>query len=370
MRPPTRRSDRLHAWITLTFAALVVAQCRPAATRQDPLAAEIARWSAFAERDTSSDEMWLEVKGASVPALTGAQDALERGCRFLALNRLSNAQMNLAAFEYLKARPQREEDSDSAFAAEWTRMRSVLGKDLGPLTPDALAGVRPAAVRALGEAALPQVGIYYEASLDYGRSTMPKYGLFYVGSALAQRDFAAFCRTLREPVAGRAPPLRSLVPELDALEGELLAAYRPPLSIDRHPAFILASSLQKEARALDHAGLRYGALLRYLQAAQRLVPLRTLPGAAAPDSALLASQLDAFAERLGKGDVDHTIGRMFVESARADLDGPAPDTSDATAAAIVGDVLPRYFAALGPAPAQAARAAPLVTVTLVRWPFT
>ena len=42
------------------------------------------------------------------------------------------------------------------------------GSELAPPAADALAGVRPAAVRALGEAALPQVRVYYEASLEYG----------------------------------------------------------------------------------------------------------------------------------------------------------------------------------------------------------
>ena len=40
------------------------------------------------------------------------------------------------------------------------------------------------------------------------------------------------------------------------------------------------------------------------------------------------------------------------------------------AAAIAGDVLPRYFEALKPARPQPPRAEPKVTVTLVRWPYT
>jgi hypothetical protein len=46
---------------------------------------------------------------------------------------------------------------------------------------------------------------------------------------------------------------------------------------------------------------------------------------------------------------------------------PAPPP---IAAAIATDVLPRYFAALGPARPSPARPAPRVTVTLVRWPYT
>ena len=39
-----------------------------------------------------------------------------------------------------------------------------------------------------------------------------------------------------------------------SIEDELLAAYRPPTSIDSHPIFIRASALLKEARELDAAG--------------------------------------------------------------------------------------------------------------------
>jgi hypothetical protein len=40
------------------------------------------------------------------------------------------------------------------------------------------------------------------------------------------------------------------------------------------------------------------------------------------------------------------------------------------AAAIAADVLPRYFAALAPAPPASAAPKADVTVTLVRWPYT
>ena len=62
---------------------------------------------------------------------------------------------------------------------------------------------------------------------------------------------AAFCRTLSFPAPRRAPPLRPLAGEVDALDTALLSAYRPPASIDRHSEFITASAAIKEARELD-----------------------------------------------------------------------------------------------------------------------
>ena len=74
-------------------------------------------------------------------------------------------------------------------------MGKVLHANLGPPSASALAGVHPAALRALGETAIPQVREYYTPSLDYGRNTMPEEGLVYLGTAQAERDLVALCRS-------------------------------------------------------------------------------------------------------------------------------------------------------------------------------
>jgi hypothetical protein len=217
----------------------------------------------------------------------------------------------------------------------------------------------------LAEAAGAQVKVYYDASVDYGRSTTPDSGLYYLGAALAQKQWVGFLRGLSWPAPGAPPPVRPLAGEMDALETELLAAYRPPASIDRHRDFILASSALKEARELDAAGLSHGALLRYLQAVQRVAPLRASTGA---DAAATRARLQALAVRLGAGGIDHSIGTLFLEAAESDL---AEHPSDAAlAGAVATDVLPRYFAALEPAAPRPPAQEPAVTVTLVRWPYT
>lgn len=335
---------------------------------KDPLAGEIERWSEYLRGNTSTDEMWTQVKQGTEPALAKAGEALKDGRRLLALQRLAAARVNLAATVYMGHRPADQRNSETGLESEWTRLGLALRGDLAPPSPRAFDGVAPAAVRAMGEAALLQVRVYYDASRDYGRSTEPRYGLFYLGVSQAQREFAAFCRTLSSPSSRRAPAVRALRAELDALEAEILAAYRPPASIEKHGEFIAASAALKEARELDAAGLRYGALLRYLQAAQRLAAIA--PASSTLDRGALARRLTEAQVRLSAGGVDHTIGELMVETALADLAAAAPDTTPSTAAAIASDVIPRYFAALGPARSEPARPAPRVTVTLVRWPYT
>jgi hypothetical protein len=168
--------------------------------------------------------------------------------------------------------------------------------------------------------------------------------------------------------SGRAPAVRSIRAEIDALQAELLTAYRPPASIDRHPEFIAASANLKEARELDGASRHYAALLRYLQAASRIARLRPVP-ASLTDPAAVASRVRAEAARMS-ADVDHSIGRMFVEQAEHFLAHDDAKAPSPIPAAVVSDVLPRYFAALEPRAATPPAPPATVTITLVRWPYT
>ncbi len=361
---------------------------------EDPLAKELARWSTLVKSSPATDEMWTQTRDASAPILLRAEEALRDGRRLLALQRLAAVRAGLCAFTFIEEHGAEDRKSAAVFEAEWERMGQDLKADLAPLSATALDGVRPAAVRALGEAALPQVRGYYEASLEYGRNTQPEVGLYYIGSARAQRDFAALCRSLSVPSDLAPPPMRALGPELDALEGEILAAYRPPASIERHQEFILANSLLKEARELDAAGLRYGALLRLLQASQRFAPVRASAPkepTAPPSVDGVKAALAALEKRMASGTIDHSLGRLFVEMVESEL-ATSPGTPTPNAVALVSDVLPRYLAAFEPAraprpkpPAAVLGGAPphvppgdavgssvaaAVTVTLVRWPYT
>ncbi|MGE5278518.1 MAG: hypothetical protein ACM3SU_16115 [Acidobacteriota bacterium] len=335
---------------------------------KDPLAAEIDRWSRYLQANTSKDEGWAQVKGAVGPLLQGAADALRDGRNQLALLRLATVRHYLSADRYLGGLPAGALSDAAGLETEWTRVGREIRGDLAATDPAALDGVRPASVRAIAEAAAAQVKTYYDASLEYGRNTVPRSGFFYIGIAQAQRELVSLCRALSRPSPLAAPPLRSLSRELDSLEGELLAAYRPPAAIDRHGEFIAASSMLKEARELDAAGLRYGATLRYLQAVLRLAPLR--PPGKPLEPAALAGRLQELEARLSGGGVDHSIGRLFLEAAQADVEAARPGKTADAAQAIAVDILPRYFVALAPARPEPPKPAPAVTVTLVRWPYT
>jgi len=339
----------------------------PAAERK-PLADEVARWSKYLKENPSKDEMWTELKESTSPVLARAEEAVSDGRWYLALQRLAPARANLAAQAIVEQMPPQKRGDMQAFEAEWKRAGGELAADLKTPSPDALAGVTPAAVRAIGEAALPQVRVFYDASLEYGRNTMAEAGFFYLASARSQKDFVAFCRSLARKDSGRQPTLRSIAPEIEALEGELLALYRPPASIDRHAEFITSSATLKEASELDAWGLRYGALVRYLQAALRVDALRTPPPAL--EGPALTARLAELEKKLDAGGRDDSIGRIFLESAQGDVEHAVAGKKPEIAPAVADDVLPRYFAALEPAKTRPAAAPAAVTVTLVRWPYT
>jgi hypothetical protein len=337
-----------------------------AETAPDPLAGDVARWSTFLATNPAKDETWTQVRDGAAAALARVEAALKAQRRLLALLRFAQVRENLYAARYLGERPAAERSDLAAFEAEWRRLEPVLAADLAP-APSRLAGLRPVALRAMAEAAQAKVPVYYRASLEYGRNTTADSGLFYLGAAQAQRDFVELARRLSASAGPPAPEVRALGPGLDALQAEVLAAYRPPASVEKHPEFITISALIKEARELAASGATYGALLRYLQAAVRFAGLGALP---TTDTASVSAQLRAHEARLVASPADHSLGRLLVEYAEADLAEHATDGAAVLGPAIARDVLPRYFAALEAPPDRPRAPAPSVTVTLVRWPYT
>ena len=341
----------------------------PPPLAEDPIALEVTSMRALlAANAAKTDPLWVQVRPGVTAALDLAQQALAAGRRWTALERLAAARTNLVAARYVSERPAEARRDVPGFEAEWARMGAELGAATDAPTAKAFDRVYPAAARALAEASAFQVRVMYDAGIEYGRATDADSGLYYVGSAQAQQQFAAFARTVLRS-ATPAVPVRSLAAETDALETTLLALYRPPVSIDRHPEFIGASSALKEARELDEAGLRYGALQRYLLAVLRTALLRPAPPLSEAEA--LRARLLAVAPRLSDFSSDHTIAAMFLERALTELDRPEPTAASVgIAQAVADEVLPKYFAALEAGPSPVAPRTPRVTVTLVRWPFT
>lgn len=361
---------RLLAAATLVVVATSVGHgsSQTPAIDGDPIAVELSRLKTVLAGPGRTDPAWVDVKGSAEAVVEQIEGEMGAGRRLVALERLSALNQLVGGALYASERPETVRKDLAAFEAEWKRVGAILSDVVtaGGAADAIAADVKPALARAVAELTLSQAREHYHAALDYGQNTEPQFGLYYLGAAQSQRTFLDRLRAWSPASAASAPPLRGIRAEIDALQGELLAAYRPPASIARHSEFIVASAALKEAREQDASGHVYAALLRYLQAAQRTALLRESPAA---DTGAIGARLDSESARMRAARVDHTIGEFFIERARSAL--AAGDAAGRTTAAILADnVLPRYFAALEPARATTPPEEPRVTVTLVRWPFT
>src|SRR5687768_13079979 len=163
--------------ILISFCILFLFAPHAFTAREDPLASEIAKWKHFIETNSSTSENWTAIKESSLPVMQRAEAALKAGRRNLALHVLAAARTNLAAQKYVQEHLVNAETKLAVLEEEWKKVRPTLQSPEKPKSLDQL----PASVRAIAEASYSEIKVYYDASLDYAKSTMPEYGFFYVG---------------------------------------------------------------------------------------------------------------------------------------------------------------------------------------------
>ncbi len=334
---------------------------------QQQLAADVERLRKAVAAQPES-EFWKQVKPGVEAVLDRVTQDVDAGRLLVALRGLATLRTNVEGFAFLAERPQIAAGDSGAFKAEWQRMDSELRgiEQAYRKSPRA-----PAAVRALGEAAWGMARPLYEASLEYAAATEAQYGLFYLGQARAAADYARFSQTMGFPVSGTQLPERSYAMEIDKLDQQVEAAYQPPLSIERHSDFIGVNAWLKRATELDQKRLYLGALYAYLEATRTMGEvLAAVPSA--DELAKLKEAASGLAKRLDEPGKDHSLGRLFLDLAEREIArGAAGEQQPARSARVlVEQVLPAYFAALEKVAPGTTAGQKLVTVTLVRWPFT
>lgn len=318
--------------------------------------------------NTDIPELNSEIEGS----LKGATAALESGQLYLSLESLGRAEDYVQGARTLDAKAGDIKDSLPAFESEWGKAsvqltaldKSARGKDWSRTT---------AAIRAISEAAQGRAIPLMEGSRGFATATKPKDGLFYMGQAQGEADFAIFVAQLNSPRKAAPIPLRSMLSELETLQEKTNAAFQPPRSIDMHPRFIALNSTIKSARELDSSKSYAGALYQYLEAVRHYGMLDPV----VPDVAKQASLRNTVSEEMKKVAAsrrDDSIAQIFLERASGWLNKPdgaaaSPDEWRAVQV-ILQQVLPAYYAALNPAAPRQQRAGHTATLTLVRWPYT
>ena len=327
-----------------------------------PIAAEIDR----IERESASG-----TPSEPSPALKAAREALRSGRTYLALERLAQAVDQLRGARSVAEKSDAVKSGMPAFEAELSKASASIASS----SRDASAvnqARAPAALRALSETALARTSPLLAGGRGFATALAPKDGLYYLGEARGQAEFAAFCRSLALPRKGRPWAARSLLPELLALQAKTDAAFVPPRSIEQHPRFIALNSTLKLARELDSSRSYCGALYQYLEAVRHFAMLDAPPVDEAARPKLQAA-VEAARAKTAASSSDDSIPLLLLERIAALL-APAEGTPGAddwrNAQVTLAKVLPAYSAALKPASSVLPAAGKTIDLTLVRWPYT
>jgi hypothetical protein len=361
------RSVFLRTAALILLPLLVVASALPACALDAAgrVNADVQRLQQAIQESKPTDPMPVAALKEADKAVGRARAALAAGRLYVGLEELGRARLFYGGAQVAQ-------QPGAGFEAAWKRAQGDFTSGRAPAGPRA----SNAALEALAEVGQGKSLPLFQTSRAYAEVTNAGAGLYYLGQAKASADFAAFCRGVGAPRRGGPLALRSLAPELAALQAKVDAAFQPPRSIEQHPAFIALNATLKLAGELEAQRLYAGALYQYLDAVQQLATL----DAGSTDAADPRAALAALAAQVKAARRDDSIAELFLERAQTFLDAGAPATGSAAPGAdevrkvvvIARDVLPAYFAwlrAAAPKPAPgAARAG--VTITLVRWPYT
>ncbi|HET9481959.1 MAG TPA: hypothetical protein VFP98_09415 [Candidatus Polarisedimenticolia bacterium] len=288
---------------------------------------------------------------AGTRRLEQAEQALAAGRLYLALEMLEDASTQLEPAVLVSPKLEAlRQGGRPALDETLSPLKEEMSRLAGSLERASSPGL-PAAVRAMRDAARTQA-VVYGKTMDAWREIDEALGaVYYMGNALALARAASFYEALEIPGLGVPTRPGPIAPLLDRIEAALIAAYVPPVSVEKHADFIRASAAVKAGRELAAAGLEEGALLQYLRARIYGWPMlraqdRPLPGI----EALRASAADLPA-RIGAIRQDGSIGCLLWERALGLMDragqGEDPQIVMQAAEAIVEDVLPEYLRLAG-----------------------
>ena len=341
----------------------------PQSNETAKIAAEVQRLRKLAAEQKPEGD-WKELEPLVTKLLGRAELGLKEGRIYAALEDVMKVWVATEA--YANSRMSGEAATMTAFEAAWKKA------DVELVAMDRTArertwAERPLVQRALAESAQGQVTTMVEASRAYAMVTDTNYGYYYISAAKANLDAASFVYGLRLPNTVQRVAMRSWLADLQALQKKVNAEFVPPKSIERHSDFIRVNSAIKLARDLDAGKLYGGALYQYLTAVQLFAAMNEeVPNEAKQGE--IRKSLQEWNERLGGAKRDDSLAQMFEQRAelwinRSDGAEVGPEQWKA-AASVVEAVLPAYERALSAVPPTEIESKKLVTLTLVRWPYT
>lgn len=324
----------------VALSSVVALLAMPCRAQQREIASAVA-----AERARAASIGLPEETSKPLLALLGCSEAAAKANRpLLGVYFLQTPYMELNGRQFMSDRAKAIGADKAAYEREWLAVgRTIKAKERELVARPARH--LPSAITALAQVARAQAGPYYQSGRQYGLETSLEYGLYYMGFATADYDFARLCGTFPFASAGAAPRYASVKPDLDRLETEIVSAYEKA-DADGRRRFLDLNANLKLASELEGRGWFEGALQKYLDITMRLqLVVGPNPGGR---EAELRGALDAARKRLSSAPTDQSIALLYVEMAENALDSPCSVDANPVgrAAAIVDRVLPSYFAYL------------------------
>src|SRR5215204_949731 len=144
---------------------------------------------------------------------------------YLSLYTIRTCKLELDSLSYAASKAEIEKKGMDAFEQEWRQLGSSLSDKENRVA--VTIAKRPAAV-AIGLAQVSQVQTrpYYQSGRLFAVNSSLSEGLYYLGRAPSNLDFAIFLRRLNFPQSKTPVAFRSSEPELAKLETAILKTYK------------------------------------------------------------------------------------------------------------------------------------------------
>lgn len=272
-----------------------------------------------------------------------ARANVKRGNLYLSLYTIKTCRIELQALAYAAAKTSMEKQGVETFEEEWRQLGSVLAEK--EKTASELASKRlPAVVVGIADASQIQVRPYYQSGRLFALNSNMSEGIYYLGRAPANLDFAIFSRTLNFPKAKSELNLRSLAPELSKLETAALRTYKSADVSSQQGQYNRLNSNLKVAAELNSASMFEAALLKYLESELYFGLIITAPE---NEDLLHLRERSKEVGKLLSSKTDHSIGLLYWQMAETALNpsspGPPSQAQIKRAVVILNNVLPSYF---------------------------
>lgn len=269
---------------------------------------------------------------------------LKLGNLFLSLYTVRTCRLELNSLAYAASKAEVEKKGMEAFEQEWRQLGSALDEKEKRVV--ITTAKRPAAIAiALAQISQIQTRPYYQSGRLFALNSSLSEGLYYLGRAPANLDFAIFTRGLNFPQERSAENWRSAEPELTKLETAVLRTYKTADIATQQAQYNRLNSNLKVAGELNRASMFEGALFKYLES--KLFFGLIITAAENEDVQHLQERSKELGKQLKAGKTDQSIALLFWEMAETSLNPPAkaqPTPAQIKRAVVLLNVvLPSYF---------------------------